>query len=817
MHRNPSYVLPNRTPAARLVCFACAVALILLLFGDVIFLGTSLAPLDYDQGLLNQPGARHAPRSLLPERPGRTILDGQGDLWSGSAQFEPALKFMAFCLRSGESPYWDPYTATGNLGPEALADLKFAPITFATALFGGSATALSFVLVGMFVFSAYSVLRTFSTYMGLSFEAALAAVTVFFLNGFALANFDLAIGQPYFLAPIVLHAMLAFTNRQTPGNALLAIAANLVLLSTTFTPTAVLALLVVYGITLSFGLVQFPHHKLRFVAISLAIPSVSLLLLGFMYLPILDAYSTYLRTISDYNARRTPGISLINLLSLFTPKHFWESYPAIRLPVTAPAGPFNKNTFHLGLIGPLIAVHSLSRLTRRTAPVLIVAAVCFSASVGQIFGIFPFTLIDSLPFFSFVQNDYWFCMVCLSLMVMVAYGYDALSDTNAFSYPTVLIVGVIVSSFFFLYGYLGLYGHFETALRPWPKRYVVIFWIILALASILLALTRNSRLTKWTKPLLLMCLLVEGVYYMNGLRPPRSDRDEHLPESIVWLKSEVDRHPGSRILNIGRSGVFPNWGSALQIPQVGLLSFGIAWYEAFFHRYIGSDLFLSLGSSPSTTIYSFTDASLSIVGVRYVVVDIANEQAAARLSGLGYQVIRQDPLLRIFENPHALPRSFAVRDVRILDGLPSDVGVNVFESAATTDQVLLSELKGFGIPVDVPSKTVASGPDLANSVQVNAYHHDRIRVRCNLKDAAVIVLTDCWTPRWRATIDRKPAYIGKVDVAFRGVAVAAGQHEVEFRYYPASRLWGQVISGATFIGLVFGLWFWSRRNRLRNG
>jgi len=119
-------------------------------------------------------------------------------------------------------------------------------------------------------------------------------------------------------------------------------------------------------------------------------------------------------------------------------------------------------------------------------------------------------------------------------------------------------------------------------------------------------------------------------------------------------------------------------------------------------------------------------------------------------------------------------------------------------------------VKEFGIPVDVPAKTVASGPDLANALQVTAYHHDRIQVRCNLKDAALIVLTDSWNPRWSATIDRKPAYIGKVDVAFRGVAVAAGQHEIEFRYYPPSRLWGQVMSGATLIGLLVGLLYWSK-------
>ena len=151
---------------------------------------------------------------------------------------------------------------------------------------------------------------------------------------------------------------------------------------------------------------------------------------------------------------------------------------------------------------------------------------------------------------------------------------------------------------------------------------------------------------------------MEGVYYMNGLRPNRSYRDENLPESVLWVKAEVDRHPGSRILNIGRLGVFANWGSALQIPQLELLSqFWLPWYEEFFHRYIGTDLFLSLGASPDTTVYAFNDASLSLAGVRYVVVDRWNARALALLTGMGYQNVHHDDLRFIFENPHALSRS----------------------------------------------------------------------------------------------------------------------------------------------------------------
>lgn len=804
----------TRIAESRVVCLLFAVGFILLLFGDVIFLGTSLAPVDYDE-VLSLSGSPSPPRSIFPERKGRSVLDGQGDTGGGAYQMEPALKFMAFCMRTGESPFWDPYTATGALGPETLADIKFSPLTLITALLGGSSRTLSFVLLGLYVISSYCILRLFTTYLGLSLQAALAACAVFFLNGFALGNLYLPIGQPYFLAPILLISMLAFTGRQTPQNAVFAIGAHLLLVSTTLIPTAVLSALVVYSITLSLRWFQSPNRRWRILAIHAGVPSVTLLLLGFMYFPIFDAFATYLNTVKQYNQRLTPGISLINLLSLFTPKHFWESYRAMRLPVTAPPSPYEMFTHHMGIIGPLIAVHAISRLSKQTAPVVLAAITCVSVAVGQIFGIVPFTFIDSLPFFSFVQNDYWACMVALGLAVLVAYGYEAICATNAFTFPCLFLISVITASFFFLYGHLGLYGRFETVTDVWTKRYVVIFWVVLLGCCLLLALSRIVRLTHWTKLLLLLGLVSEGLFYMNGLRPHRSDKDGLPPKSILWVKSAVDRHPGSRILNVGRSGLFPNWGSALQIPELGDLNTAdFPWYAEFFEKYIGSGLFLSLGSGvPTGTGYSFTDASLSLAGVRYVIVDRRFEPAIRRLSGLGYGVVQEDRIRLIFENPHPMPRSFIVRELRTLDGLPSDVGLDASRLATTTDKQLLFEAKKLGLSIDIPENTASQQPGASDTVEIGEYHHDRVQVKCNLRQAGLVVMADSWSPRWRASVDRKPVYIGRADVAFRAIAVPAGQHDIEFRYYPFSRLLGQVVSGLTLLGLGIALWIWRDRGR----
>ena len=50
----------------------------------------------------------------------------------------------------------------------------------------------------------------------------------------------------------------------------------------------------------------------------------------------------------------------------------------------------------------------------------------------------------------------------------------------------------------------------------------------------------------------------------------------------------------------------------------------------------------------------------------------------------------------------------------------------------------------------------------------------------------LLVLTDLHHPDWRARIDGTEARIERVNVAFRGVLLQPGRHEVVFRYQPAS-------------------------------
>ncbi|MEZ5962878.1 MAG: YfhO family protein [Planctomycetota bacterium] len=66
----------------------------------------------------------------------------------------------------------------------------------------------------------------------------------------------------------------------------------------------------------------------------------------------------------------------------------------------------------------------------------------------------------------------------------------------------------------------------------------------------------------------------------------------------------------------------------------------------------------------------------------------------------------------------------------------------------------------------------------------------------------ILVVADAFAPGWTATVDSEPVPIFAADVAFRGVTIPEGEHDIEMVYAPWAKRWGLPLAG---LGLLFVL------------
>jgi hypothetical protein len=274
---------------------------------------------------------------------------------------------------------------------------------------------------------------------------------------------------------------------------------------------------------------------------------------------------------------------------------------------------------------------------------------------------------------------------------------------------------------------------------------------------------------------------------------------EGSPALLDEIRRYADRdYPPARIDAVDSGADWATSGPVIQVPTANGAS-PMALEHAIQLR-----LFLHPGDRWGWyyPIENLDSPALDLMNVKYLV---ASQRAAGRLRSLPrFRSVESLPLgLELFENLSAMPRFFLVNKIW---RVTSDQEVRELvgrQRASFRDTALTSQ------PI-----TGLSAASVAGAVQVIDYHPDSLRLSVRTPQAAFLVLAENYYPGWRAWVDGVPVEIVRTDIAFRGLVVPAGAHEVAMRFQPAILPVSLAISLASLL-LLCVLAAWQRLKAMR--
>jgi len=219
-------------------------------------------------------------------------------------------------------------------------------------------------------------------------------------------------------------------------------------------------------------------------------------------------------------------------------------------------------------------------------------------------------------------------------------------------------------------------------------------------------------------------------------------------------------------------------------------------YQEFFAAAVNPEARLTAGvttQAPSKWGWP----ALDLLGVRWFVTNGLPPAEIKVMERHGFRVVQREAFFLLWERP-APPLARMVHDVDVVADPAARLSRLRGDYPLAERAMLETPVDGLGRP---------AGPA---EVRVEAREQTRVEVSVRGDADGLLVLGDPWYPQWRVEVDGRPAELLRVDHAFRGVRVPAGDHRVVFTYQDRALQAGLVLSGLTALGLA-GLWWWRRR------
>lgn len=765
--------------------------LVIVVWGDVLFFEASLHPASYSAVLGNPDLPVEEVRYL-----GNPLLRGYfRDVGASAWQMAPMVEYWRYLFSDIQSPYWNPFQAAGELGPESLVDTKFSFLVILSGLLGGGMTAFSFVHVIFFLLSGYCLTYTLIHFFKVRNAGAFTGCAVFYLSGFSAANTFSQMGHPYYYAPILIFSLIHLVERPCIKSFIGCVIAHVPFLTLTFLPSLVLTGLFCHGLVAAYGCsLNKDCVRGRWASVfrQVVCGVVAVMILAPLYLPVIESF--FLGDLwESYNSRKISPLPLKDSLSWIT--------PIFRIYLDSG---FNDRSFHLGLVVLLLAILGLFWHDRL---MVVFLASCVLLPFLRLFFTPVSDLVSFIPVFRFISLEYWGQLPALGCVFLAAFGVHKLESVSTRMRFAVCVVALFLLFIGIFNAHGGVPFQIYSAIYPF---HVIVLVILAGMAIVIIKW--NPAIMNGSGFLIAIAAFLELFSYHAGVMVKRQDRFRDLPSALEKIRSELATPTDFRVLNIGRGSMHPNWAQALRIPDLGTMNSGSAvfpWYRHFFQEYIGNEWgFLALGRDGSRKPF-FTVAVLKLAGVRYVIVDNDLTNSIKHAESLGLRRVDGDQVRSVFEVDGFFPRCFIVNNIINSEKLPHEHGFSGRRVATTENESLMQRYgKEFDSTYVKPAQGMAETPVASEAAAITRYDNAHVTIEGFADEPGVLVMMDAYHPNWRASVNGVHADVFRVNAAFRGVAVGAGKFTVEMSYAPKTLAYSLVLSGIAVLSLL-GMLAWS--------
>jgi hypothetical protein len=172
---------------------------------------------------------------------------------------------------------------------------------------------------------------------------------------------------------------------------------------------------------------------------------------------------------------------------------------------------------------------------------------------------------------------------------------------------------------------------------------------------------------------------------------------------------------------------------------------------------------------------SYRSSFADLLGVRFIATGVPVEQIDSSIRPGDLKFIAHTGEAYIYENPRALPRVMVLADWRVADF--DEIIRTGWPNVDPRRTVLLEHAPARS----APAAAAGAGQGAARFLR---YGNTEVIIEADAPAGGILLLTDVWSPWWRAQIDGVETEVLKADVLFRAVAVTPGRHVVRFTFHP---------------------------------